>query len=105
MARTVESRREPPRAVKIRRLGPDDLAAYRALRLRGLAEHPEAFTSSVEEEAAKPPAALASRLAPKAVSPRDVVLGAFVGGALVGIVGLEVDPRRKVRHKGHVFGM
>jgi GNAT superfamily N-acetyltransferase len=107
MARTLASRQSarPKDAVKIRRLGPEDLAEYRALRLRGLAEHPEAFTSSAEEEAARPPAALASRLAPGPDARHDVVLGAFVDGTLVGIVGLEVDPRRKVRHKAHVFGM
>jgi RimJ/RimL family protein N-acetyltransferase len=33
------------------------------------------------------------------------VLGAFAGGTLVGMVGLEVDMRAHVRHKGHVFGM
>jgi RimJ/RimL family protein N-acetyltransferase len=34
------------------------------------------------------------------------VLGAFdASGELVGVVGMDVDPRRKVRHRGHVFGM
>ncbi len=37
---------------------------YRALRLRGLREHPDAFTSSFEEEARKPLAAAEARLAP-----------------------------------------
>lgn len=89
----------------IRRLGLDDLESYRALRLRALAEHPEAFTSSVDEEAAKPAAALARRLSPDAGAPHNVVLGAFIDAALAGFVGLEVDPRMKVRHKGQVFGM
>jgi ribosomal protein S18 acetylase RimI-like enzyme len=92
-------------AVAIRSLGVDDLAAYRALRLRGLAEHPEAFTSSAEEEAAKPASELAGRIAPDPSAPHDVVLGAFASETLVGLVGLDVDPRVKVRHRGHVFGM
>jgi RimJ/RimL family protein N-acetyltransferase len=92
-------------AIAIRPLGPPDAERYRALRLRGLAEHPEAFTSSAEEEAAAPVAALASRLAPGPGNEHDVVLGAFVAGELAGLVGMSVDPRAKVRHRGHVFGM
>ncbi|CAG1008707.1 phosphinothricin acetyltransferase [Burkholderiales bacterium] len=91
--------------VAIRALAPTDLDAYRLLRLRGLAEHPEAFTSSVGDEAATPADALARRLAPDAARPHDVVLGAFDGGTLVGICGIDVDMREKVRHKGRVFGM
>jgi ribosomal protein S18 acetylase RimI-like enzyme len=89
----------------IRPLRQDDAQAYIALRLRGLAEHAEAFTSSAEEEARKPPSAFATRLAGTPERPHDVVLGAFVGDALVGIVGMDVDPRAKVRHRAHVFGM
>jgi ribosomal protein S18 acetylase RimI-like enzyme len=33
------------------------------------------------------------------------VLGAFDGAALVGTVGMSVDPRIKVRHRAQVFGM
>jgi RimJ/RimL family protein N-acetyltransferase len=89
----------------IRPLAGDDVDAYRALRLRGLAEHPEAFTSSTGEEAAKPVSWLSTRIAASPGSPANVVLGAFADDVLVGIVGLDVDPRAKVRHKGHVFGM
>ena len=39
---------------RIRLLVPDDAAVYRALRLRALREHPEAFTSSFEEETVRP---------------------------------------------------
>ncbi len=92
-------------AIAIRALDADDLSSYRALRLRGLAEHPDAFTSSAEEEAAKPVASLARRLARDPAAPHDVVLGAFDAATLVGLVGLDVDPRVKVRHRGHVFGM
>ena len=89
----------------IRALAAADLAAYRALRLRGFAEHPAAFTSSHAEESVRPPDALLHRVAPPAARPHDGVLGAFDGGTLVGVVGLEVDMRAHVRHKGHVFGM
>lgn len=88
--------------VEIRRLHPGDAAAYRTLRLRGLKEHPDAFTSSYEEESAKPLAATERRIAPDSA---DAVFGAFVGGALVGVVGLAREPRAKNRHKAVVFGM
>jgi len=90
----------------VRPLVKADAAAYRQLRLRGLAEHPDAFTSDAEEEAMKPLAWTERRIGPKDDAPHDVVLGAFAtDGSLVGVVGMDVDPRRKVRHVGHVFGM
>jgi len=89
----------------IRSLVGADLEAYRALRLRGFAEHPSAFTSKYVEEVARPADALLRRIAPSAAAPHDGVLGAFAADTLVGVVGLEVDMRAHVRHKGHVFGM
>ncbi|HEY8245353.1 MAG: GNAT family N-acetyltransferase [Vicinamibacteria bacterium] len=91
--------------VTVRKLAATDVDAYRALRQRGLAEHPEAFTSSADEEAALPADKLARRLASDAARPYDAVFGAFDGGALAGLCGIDVDMRAKVRHKGHVFGM
>jgi RimJ/RimL family protein N-acetyltransferase len=88
--------------IEIRRLAPDDAPAYRTLRLRCLKEHPDAFTSSYEEDAQKDVAAAAKRLAPDGA---DAVFGAFAGGALAGIVGLGREPRAKTRHKATVFGM
>jgi ribosomal protein S18 acetylase RimI-like enzyme len=86
----------------IRRLIPTDAPAYRALRLRGLKAHPEAFTSSHDAEAARPVAASEARLAPDGA---DIVYGAFVGAALAGVVGISREPREKNRHVAHVFGM
>jgi ribosomal protein S18 acetylase RimI-like enzyme len=93
-------------AIAIRQLGGADFASYRALRLRGLAEHPEAFTSSAEEEATpEGDARIAARLGQAAHAPHDAVLGAFDADVLVGAVGLAVDTREKVRHRAHLFGM
>ena len=91
--------------IAVRKLAATDVDAYRALRQRGLAEHPEAFTSSADEEAALPGDKLARRLVSDAARPHDAVFGAFDGGELAGLCGVEVDMRAKVRHKGHVFGM
>ena len=38
----------------IRRLTPDDLAEYRAIRLKSLHDHPEAYASTFESASAKP---------------------------------------------------
>jgi len=88
--------------IAIRRLAPDDVSEYRALRLRGLKEHPDAFTSGHDEEALKPLAVTEARLAPEA---GGRMWGAFVEGTLVGAIGLLREPRVKIRHKGEVFGM
>jgi ribosomal protein S18 acetylase RimI-like enzyme len=89
------------RGVEIRRLTVPDAPAYRAFRLRGLREHPEAFTSSWEEDRAKPLSASEARL----MSHQQRHWGAFVAGALHGIAGLELLARNKERHKGRVVGM
>ena len=81
---------------------PDDAVAYRALRLRGLQEHPDAFTSSHAEDRELPLATTQRRLAPESL---DWVFGAFEGSELAGIVGLAREPRAKNRHKAAVFGM
>ena len=81
---------------------PEDAADYRALRLRGLKEHPDAFTSSYEETVTKPLAWTLDRLR---VEGPEAVYGAFVDGELVGVVGLAREPREKNRHKATVFGM
>lgn len=87
--------------MEIRRLTLADAAPYRALRLRGLCEHPEAFTSSWEEDEAQPLSAAEGRLA----SAQQRLWGAFEDGALSGIVGLELLRRTKERHKARVVGM
>ncbi len=86
----------------IRRLTPADALAHRTMRLRGLRDHPDAFTSSADAEAAKPVSATEARLAADSA---DVVYGAFVEGALAGVVGIARETRTKNRHKAVVFGM
>jgi ribosomal protein S18 acetylase RimI-like enzyme len=85
----------------IRRLHLFDAPGYRALRLRGLREHADAFTSSFEEEALRPLADTERRLASSA----EKLWGAFAGGELVGMVGLSRETRLKCRHKATLVGM
>lgn len=86
--------------MNIRRLQPSDAAIYRSLRLRALREHPEAFTSSFEEDSQEPVASSQKRLEGKVK-----MWGAFDGDALVGLVGLDREARAKNRHKATVVGM
>ncbi|MEI8326959.1 MAG: GNAT family N-acetyltransferase [Betaproteobacteria bacterium] len=88
--------------VLIRRLTSADAPAYRALRLRGFREHPQAFTTSVEEESLKPLANAAQRLGDDSSC---CFWGAFVDNTLVGLVGLERENRAKLRHKGLIIGL
>jgi len=83
------------------RLGPADAAAYRDLRLEGLAKHPEAFGASWEDEAGRPLVWFIERLE------RNAVFGAWAADTaeLAGIAGLLVPEEAKLRHKGVLWGM
>lgn len=86
----------------IRQLQTSDAAAYRSLRLRGMREHPDAFTSSFEEVEAEAPSALEKRLADGS---NATLWGAFAGNELVGAVGLNREHRSKNRHKATLVAM
>ena len=88
----------------IRRLGADDVVAYRALRLRALQTSPEAFGSSYEETVAQSLEHMARRLAPGPQEPYTFFLGAF-DPDLIGTVGFVRETRLKMRHKGAIIGM
>jgi RimJ/RimL family protein N-acetyltransferase len=88
--------------VQVRRLTPDDVQAYRQVRLRALREEPTAFSSSYDEERDLPDAVIAGRLR---VLPDRGTFGAFDEDRLVGIVTLGREDRAKLRHRGMIFGM
>jgi ribosomal protein S18 acetylase RimI-like enzyme len=78
-------------AVLVRRLRPDEGAAYRAIRLRALADAPDAFCSSLAQEEARPLDSWSARLENAAHSGIDCPLGAERDGVLVGLVWAKVD--------------
>jgi RimJ/RimL family protein N-acetyltransferase len=88
----------PPPFV-LRRLGPADASAYRALRLGGLRDAPQAFAASFEEERQRPLAWFADRLQ------TSVVFGGFAREALVGVAGLRASTTAKLAHIGHLWGV
>ena len=86
----------------VRRLTPEDAAAFQALRLRALQDTPAAFGSSVEEEQNFPASVIESRLAYK---PDRGPFGAFEDQELVGLVALGRESMKKLAHKALVWGM
>lgn len=86
---------------ELRLLGPDDAEALRALRLESLRADPDAFLATVEEDAARDVTWFRDRL----VRPDDGIVGAWVEGELVGMVGFARQERRRARHKGLLWGV
>ena len=86
--------------MRITRLGPEDAAAYRLLRLESLREDPLGYASAHEDEAEQPLDWFAATLA------RDAVFVAS-GDAidLVGMAGFRVDAMHRRRHGGYIWGM
>lgn len=88
----------------IQRLGPGFAQAYRHLMLEAYALYPDAFTSSPQERAELPLTWWESRLS-DAIQAKELVWGATDGTALLGVAGLGLETREKVRHKATLFGM
>lgn len=88
--------------ILVRKLAPDDVPAYRELRLLGLKESPTAFGSSYEQESVQPPEYFEGRIA---CSAERLALGAFDGDRLIGVVGFVRDAGVKTRHRGAIYGM
>lgn len=86
----------------IRRLGPDDASAFRALRMTALTTEPSAFASSPEEETALSLDVLRERLSP---ARPNATFGALAVDELVGIAGFVVNEKMKQRHKGSLVGV
>lgn len=89
-------------SIPVRALSPRDAAAFQALRLRGLAEAPAAFASSVEEEQPVPIEHVARRL-----EARDdgAIFGSYVDEQLCGLIGIQRESMRKLSHKAILWGM
>jgi RimJ/RimL family protein N-acetyltransferase len=87
----------------IRELTPADAVAFRALRVRAVREHPEAFGRTPEEVDAVE--VIAERFRRDAGSDLDFVLGAVEGETLVGMVGCHRENAVKHRHVAYIWGV
>ena len=83
-------------------LAPSDAAAFQALRLAGLRDHPENFGASHDKERQQSLDVVAERLAP---CPDRAIFGAEIDGALVGLIGVYREASQKQAHKGGIWGM
>jgi ribosomal protein S18 acetylase RimI-like enzyme len=86
-------------AFSVRRLGADDVAVYRDIRLEGLRLDPISFASTLDEEAAMPDDDFRGRLA------RNFTFGVFDGVELVGMATYYIEAGTKTEHRGHVVGV
>jgi RimJ/RimL family protein N-acetyltransferase len=88
--------------VEIRQLTEADAEAYRAVRLRALREHPDAFGRAYEE--AQGLDEMTQDFRSQHDGRRSFILGAF-GGELVGTVGCARERGMKNEHKALIWGM
>jgi RimJ/RimL family protein N-acetyltransferase len=89
--------------IVVRLLTVADAEAYRTLRLRSLQEHPAAFGSSYEEEAAIGVEKTVERI--QNSLPYTPFFGAFEAETLIGITTVWRDTRSKTRHSAMITGV
>lgn len=77
--------------IHVRPLRPNEWPLYRDLRLRSLADAPDAFGSTHAQEAARPDAAWAARLDAARLSGRDHPLVAECDGEAAGLAWVKLD--------------
>lgn len=87
-----------PADAVVRLLRDDEGPIFRALRLEALTVDAATFASDAGVEAAKAASWFDERVA-------EGVIGAFVGGELVGMAGYSRHPNPKQAHKATLFGM
>ncbi|MBL8680273.1 MAG: GNAT family N-acetyltransferase [Myxococcales bacterium] len=96
---------EPAEATSLGSITARDGALLRALRLRALHEHPEAFAVSHDEEAAKPESFWDERAASGVASDNGVTIVARRDGALVAMSTLVRNGLAKMRHGAGLFAV
>ena len=91
--------------VRIRPTRTDDASAYRALRLIGLRDYPEAFGADYATNAARPIEYWQERMHSGAGSEHGITYVADVVGELIGMTALVRNDGAKMRHAGSIFSV
>jgi ribosomal protein S18 acetylase RimI-like enzyme len=92
-------------SMEIRPLTENDAAPFWVIRLEGLQDSPEAFGEAYEDALATPLAEIERRLRQDNNTPHNFILGAFVAGKLVGVVGFRRYIVIKAKHRAVIWGM
>ena len=87
--------------MEIRILETGDTPLYREIRLEALRDHPEAFSSSYDEEKNNPIESYENRLNFAHFN----IFGAFIENKLIGVVTLIKETNMKTKHKAHIVAM
>jgi len=87
--------------MEVRVLEPQDADQCLSLRLEALKTNPEAFASSYEEESQSPVNKYNERLR----STTSLTFGAIDNGQLIGMAGLMIETRLKLKHKATIISM
>jgi ribosomal protein S18 acetylase RimI-like enzyme len=87
--------------MEIRLLEPVDAEIYREIRLEALQTHPEAFSSSYEEELDSSIEKVRSRLNDE----HTFTFSAVENNQLFGAVTLIVEQKKKIKHRANIFAM
>src|SRR5690606_29827598 len=97
----------PPASPGIRTglMAPADLGAYKSLRDESLRLHPDAFDNDIESEHARPPEGYLGRLGLSEPLGGTFLMAAWDGRQLAGVVGLERQSLRKLRHSAELGGL
>ncbi|WP_121661664.1 GNAT family N-acetyltransferase [Metabacillus litoralis] len=85
----------------IRLLSEKHAAVYKSLRLKALQEHPEAFSSSYEEEITHSIATVEKRLSVE----NSFTFGAFVDEKLVAVATLLPETKNKLKHRANIVAV
>lgn len=91
--------------LRLARVSPAELGAFKSLRDEGLRLHPEAFDADIDTEQARPPESYIGRLGLNEPLGGSFLIGAWLNGTMVGMAGMERNSLPKLRHSAELNSM